>query len=186
MEPKREDESDQLVSSSNNSTTAMPNVLVVDARGCFLKDDFYVKELAFFNTLRDEYWVGTFKPPMDRSYLKKKYVKDIDRDLAALGLEWEGGTFPYQVAFTMLNYFGKDMQLYARGNPLCQWIQQYTSLCPVNVEELGYPPRGYPEDPQDPVRDGGLCPYHPNPGKCALDGAMHVGLYMHDLFSLKS
>ena len=101
------------------------SALIVDAQGCTLKKDFFVKELAFYNTLTKEHWVGTFKPPMKRSYLRKKYIKDLDCELTdGLGLKWEQGMFPYQVVSTMTNYFGKSVQLYALGKALCQWIQQ--------------------------------------------------------------
>ena len=50
------------------------SALIIDDQGCTLKKDFFVKELAFYNTLTKEHWVGTFKSPMERSYLRKKYV----------------------------------------------------------------------------------------------------------------
>ena len=154
--------------------------LIVDVQGCWLKSDFFAKEMAFYNTLTKEYWIGTFKPPMERSYLKKKYVRHIDLKVTdQLGLEWETGAYPYQVAFTMLNYFGKEAQLYALGKDLCRWIQQYTSLCVVNLEELGCPGDLHPVGTE-------LCPYHKDSKKtCALDRAICLGLYLNTMFSLK-
>ena len=157
--------------------------LIVDVQGCTLKKDFFAKEMAFYNSLTGEYWVGTFQPPMDRSYLKKKYVKEIDTKVSgSLGLSWEEGAFPYQVGFTMLNYFGKEAQLYALGKNLCQWIQQYTSLCVVNLEELGCQ-----DIPLQDPRTFNACPYHDQDLTkiCALDRARQMALYLNELFSLK-
>ena len=161
------------------------SALIVDAQGCTLKKDFFVKELAFYNTLTKEHWVGTFKPPMERSYLRKKYIKDLDRELAdELGLEWEQGTFPYQVAFAMINYFGKSAHLYALGKKLCQWILQCTSLCVVILEELGCPNNINHLPPSSCYP----CLYHDSSRQktCALDRAMCLGLYLTDMFSFNS
>lgn len=154
---------------------------MVDARGCTLKKDFYAKELAFVNTLTQDYWVGTFEPCLDKSYLKKKYVNKIDREVTEeLGLQWKEGQYPYQTAFTVLDYFGQGMQMYALGSELCQWIQQHTSICVVNLEELF---GNRMEPPRDVIID---CQYDHCTANCALNRAMYYSQCLNDLFNLKS
>ena len=154
------------------------NALIVDAEGFRLKKDFYVKELAFYNTLTKEHWVGTFKPPFDRQYLKKKYVAAIDQS-GKTGLKWEEGAHSYNVAFTMLTYYGSKHQLYAKGKDICNWIQQHTSLSVVDVDELTCPS-------VDQLPFGSYCVYHNSlHTKCALDQATRIGQYLNDMFEFK-
>ena len=157
------------------------NALIVDAEGFQLKKDFYVKEMAFYNAVTKEHWVGTFKPPFDKKCMKKKFARDIDIYVQAFtGLKWEEGTFPYNVAFTMLTYFGNKHQLYARGKDTCQWIQQHTSLSVVDLEELGCPII-------DALPFRSYCVQHNSLKRtCALDRAMRMGYYLMDMFSLKT
>lgn len=161
--------------------TWSPSALIVDARGCELKDNFFIKELAFYNTATCEHWVGTFKPPIDRSYLRKKYVKDLDQQCGRT-IGWDEGAYPYQMVFTMLNYFGKSAQLHALGSELCRWIQTYTSLCVVNLEELGCP-----RDVNAlPTLSTHNCIYHSDDNDviCALGKAKRLGLYLNSVFSM--
>ena len=164
---------------SESQLQVIPQAMVVEARGCTLKKDFYVKELAFVNTQTQEHWVGTFQPALDKGYLRRKYVRKIDREVTEeLGLDWKQGQYPYQVAFTMINFFGQNMQLYALGSDLCHWIQHHTSICVVNLEELF---GCQIEPPQEQLVN---CEYHCTLN-CALNRAMYYSSYLRNMFSLK-
>ena len=157
------------------------NGLIVDVEGFQMKKDFYVKEMAFVNPQSKAYWVGTFLPPYSRQAMKKRYIQDMDWAMRNLhGLKWEEGLYPYNVAFTMLNHFGNNSQLLAKGREKCLWIQQHTSLPVIDLEELGCPPA-------KDLPFGSFCVFHNSLHKsCALDKAAKLGQYVMDLFSLKS
>ena len=156
--------------------------LIIDVEGFKVNKDFYVKEMAFYNAVTKEHWVGTFKPPFDKQCMKKGFASNIDLYAQArTGLTWEEGSYPYNVAFTMLSYFGNSHQLYASGRDMCQWIQQHTSLSVVDLEELGCPN-------VKEVPFGSYCVYHNSLKKrtCALAKAIRMGYYLMDMFSLKT
>ena len=152
--------------------------VVVDARGCTLKHDFYVKELAFYQVSTGEHWVDTFQPPFDRCYLRKKFIKQMDQQLQQnTAMKWEDGTYPYQAVYAVINCFAKTGPLYALGKDMCHWIQQYTCTHVNNVEELGcFAP---------PASQIQACHYHQDNINvmCALDRATQYGMYLHTMFS---
>lgn len=154
--------------------------LIVDVEGFQLKQDFYVKEMAFVNPHTKDYWVGTFKPPYSRQAMKKKYVQDMDWSTRNMhGLKWEEGLYPYNVAFTILTHFGNNCQLLAKGRQKCLWIQQHTSLPVIDLEELGCPPA-------KELPFGSFCTFHNSLHKsCALDKSMRLGHYVMDMFAMK-
>lgn len=159
----------------------LSNGLIVEVEGFQMKNDFYVKEMAFVNPITKEYWVGVFYPPFDRQHMKKKYYQELDWATTNLhGLTWEEGLYPYSVAFTMLHHFGANFQLYAKGRQRCVWIQQHTCIPVVDLDDLGCPPL-------KELPFGCFCEFHNTLHKsCALNKATSLGQYLVNMFTMKT
>ena len=167
----------EIRTGGQSSWSPAPNILVIDVEGFQLKKDFYVKELAFYNPHTMQCWTGLFKPPFDRSSMKKKFVADMDWASRNMHhLKWEDGEYPYSMAGTMIAHFGNSHQLYAKGHEKCLWIQQYSLTPVIDLEQLGCPRA------MD-LPFGANCTFHNN-CSCAIDKAVRLGRYLVNLFTL--
>lgn len=157
------------------------DILIVDMEGFTLKDEFFVKELAFYNPCTMQCWVGTFKPPYDKKYIKSCYSKTMREEAIEMhGLKWDDdGLYPYSMAFTMINRFANTHQLLAKGRRNCLWLQQYTDTILIDLEQYGCPPASE-------LPFGCYCQFHNSTFKsCALDKAVRMGRYYVNLFTMK-
>ena len=153
-------------------------LLMVDVEGFTLKNDFYVKELAFFNPATSECWVGTFKPPFDKKCLKGSYSATMVAK-ESHGLKWEDGTYPYSLAFTLISHYGSNYRLFAKGRDKCLWFQQFTTSTVSDLDQLGCP--SFQE-----LDLGCRCPYHNTMNNsCALDKSVRLGRYYVNIFIMK-
>lgn len=157
------------------------NAMIVEVEGFQLKNDFFVKELAFVNLLTKEYWVGIFLPPYGRQHMKKKYNQELDWCTKHLhGLTWEEGLYPYNVAFMMLNHFGATYQLYTKGKQKVDWIREHTALNVLDLEDIGCPPA-------KELPFASYCEFHNSLHRsCALDKATRLARHLVTMFSLKN
>lgn len=159
--------------------------LMVDAEGFWFKDNFYVKELAFYQPLTGQSWVGTFTPPFDKKCLKSSHATVLSRGQGH-GLPWEGGEYPYGMAFTMIAHYTKHHKMYAVGLFKCLWLAQFSASLICDMEEqLGYGPekRGLPLGKSVKC----LCAFHDvSTHSCALNACFQMGLYYMKLFTMSS
>ncbi len=156
-------------------------IFIVDVEGFQIKQDFFIKELAFYNPYSKQMWSGVFHAPFDRAYLKKKGQECIEYASSNLhGLRWEQGQYPYSMSYHLISHFGKKGNLYAKGSQKCVWLQQYTTSPVTNLEVFGCPP------PKD-LPQAYLCIEHSSLEKaCAMDKAIRLGNYMASLWEMKN
>ena len=166
---------------SKSLFTPTASSLIVDVEGFQMRKDFFVKELAFVNPITKQYWVGTFEPPHGRQTMKKKYQQEMDWTTIQLhGRTWEEGLYRSSVAFYRLNHFGANHQLFAKGRQKCHWINQHTGLSVLDLEDIGCPPA-------KDLPFSSTCEYHDTRQKsCALDKATRLGIYLVDMFAMKT
>ena len=120
---------------------SQPPPLMVEAQGFWVKDDFYVKQLAFFNPISRVGWEGTFKPPFDKTGFKPSYLKKLLSPNGDYELQWEEGEYPYSLAITMIAYFAQHYTLYSNGRFKCQWFEKFASSSVIDLEDhLNYGP----------------------------------------------
>lgn len=158
---------------------AESNVLIVDVVGFQVSKDFFVKELAFYNPTTHMSWLGLFKPPFEKGYLKKKGLKCIDFSTDDLhGLKWNSGDYPYSAVYSTIAHFAQNATLYAKGDEKCQWIQQFTTSPILNLELIGCPPANQ-------LPHECLCLHHNTYIKeCALDKAVRLGKYFAQMYNM--
>ena len=157
-----------------------PDILIVAIEGFQLNNDFYAKELAFFNPTNMRCWSGLFKAPFEKKYLKKKAADVIENFTRTVhGLKWEEGVFPYPMIYHVVSHFGSENHLYSKGKDMCAWLQQFTSTPVIDLDQFGCP--GIQELPH-----GCLCMHHNTLDKsCAIDKAVRLGQYYTKMFSLQ-
>ena len=168
---------ENMGTSSSLPFSATPPVMV-DMEGFWLKDNFYLKELAFYKPDTGESWVGTFRPPFEEKCLKKSYAAKLPEQTH--WLSWDKGDYPYSLAFTLIAHFSKDHKMYASGQWKCLWLGQFSTTHVTDiVQQLGYTPVTNPS-----VRC--QCEYHNvMMSSCALNTCLQMALYYNNLYAMK-
>ena len=152
--------------------------LIVDVEGFQVCNDFFVKELAFYNPTTHKSWHGLFKPPFEKGFFKKKGLNCVENNRH--GLKWGSGEYPYSALYPTIAFFTQNATLFAKGDQKCQWIQQFTTAPIINLEQLGCPPaKQLPHEC--------LCPHHNTYLKeCALENAVRLGKYFGQMYNMVS
>lgn len=156
------------------------NLFIIDVEGFQLSKDFFVKELAVFNPVTENSWVGLFKPPFESLYLKKKGLQCINYCTDNFhGLKWDQGEFPYSAIYPMISHFANNATLYAKGQQKCAWLRQFTSAPVIDLETLGCPPA-------KELPHACLCMNHNTLFKtCAMDKAIRLGRYLVHMYDMQ-
>lgn len=167
-------------SGDDHQQSSDPDTLFVGVEGFQLNNDFYLKELAFFNPVTMQCWSGLFKPPFDKKYMKKKGADAIDTITRNVhGLKWDDGAFPYPMAYYVVSHFGSENLLYSKGKDVCAWLQQFTTTPIIDLDQFGCPPL-------KELPHGCLCLHHNTLDKsCAIDKAVRMGQFFSKVFALQ-
>jgi hypothetical protein len=180
--PNEEANTDPFINEFQSALTeqtfnAQSNIIIIDVEGYGFKNDFFVKELACYNPSNGKYWSSLFQPPFSKDMLKKKYVDCMTR--TKHGLKWDEGHLPYSMLFQVLEHFGANFRLYARGKDKIENLQKCLQH-PVNdLESFGCPPAS--ELPQLYP-----CIHHDTTNNnCALNNAIKYGVYFSNFYDMK-
>ena len=154
-----------------------PHTIIIDVEGYLIQNDFFGKEFACYNPFNGKCWTTLFLPPFQKDMIKKKYEKNITA--ATHGLTWSQGQLPYSMLFQVVEHFGANFKLYARGKDKIKWMQHFTNHTVQDLELLGCPdaaelPHKY------------ACVYHDTENNsCALNNAIKYGTYFSNFYDMK-
>jgi hypothetical protein len=154
-----------------------PNTIIIDVEGYLLHNDFFVKEFACYNPFNGKCWTALFLPPFHKDMIKKKYEKNITT--ATHGLTWNQGQLPYSMLFQVVEHFGANFKLYARGKDKIKWIQHFSNHPVHDLELLGCPDAAE-------LTPTNTCAYHDTENNtCALNNAIKYGVYFSNFYDMK-
>ena len=152
------------------------NIIIIDVEGYSLKNDFFVKELACYNPSNEKYWTALFLPPFNKDMFKKKYEDTITNNKH--GLKWDEGHLPYSMLYQVLEHFGANFRLYARGKDKIKYLQNCMQHPLNDLESFGCPPAS--ELPQSYP-----CIYHDTTNNsCALNNAIKMGNHFFAFYKM--
>jgi hypothetical protein len=156
-----------------------PNVLIVDFEGFYVDKEFTIKELAFYHPFTSCYWSGTFLPPFQMAYCKKKISHHIQRQSEGHGLMWEEGLYPQHMIAHILHYYATTHYLYAPDAAKSRILQMHTVHNIGNLESMNFPPWNI-------LPFGSYCFFHDSTHcSCALDRCVRLGKHFFHLHSMK-
>ena len=158
-----------------------PTRLIVDTMGFFFSgEEFYIKELAFYNPATHTSWHGLFKPPFQKGWWKKKGIDFLKHGTDFHGLNWESGEYPYSALYSIFAFFSQNAVFYAKGDFKCRWIQQFASTTVVNLGRIGCP--SLKELPHECT-----CIHHNTYRKeCALNNAVKLGKEFAKMYDMNA
>ena len=155
-----------------------PQIMIVDFEGYEFENNFFIKELAFYDPFGMSHWVSTFQSPFALTSCKKRLVENIEKQQLELhGLEWGSGQLSFSSQAQVVFSFSSNYQLFAQNAKKCQVLENISNCTITDLSCLNMP--AVYELPF-----GSFCSFHDSTKfSCALDKAVRMGQYFLNSYS---
>ena len=147
-----------------------PQLLIADFEGYQIDNDYFIKELAFYEPFGMFYWVGTFKFPFSLASCKKKFIDNLEKQkFINHGLDWDRGEYFYSSLPHWIACFASKYHIYVPNDEKTHILRQITGYLFDNLSCMDIPPLY-------DLPFGAVCPFHDSTqNSCALDKAVRLG-----------